>query len=136
MLTRSESETFLKGREFAARLVPPALVLFRGDLGVGKTSFIRGICEELGYPGRKVRSPSFTLINEYRGRVPILHVDLYRLEGESDFEGIGLEEILDSQAVVLVEWSEKLSTPPRPHWIVTLSHQGGDERLLTLEYED
>jgi len=107
----SEEETYDMGRATAGRLHGGELILLQGDLGLGKTVFARGIAAGLGIQPEDVSSPSFTLVQEYRGgRVPMFHVDLYRVRDENEFETLGLEEILGSGAVIVVEWGEKL--PP------------------------
>ncbi len=93
-------------------LVPGDIVLLFGDLGAGKTTFTQGLCQGLGLPENEyVRSPSFTLINEYSGRFPIFHVDLYRLETAQEIEQLGLEEILFGRGISIVEWAERLYIP-------------------------
>ena len=93
-VTHSESETAAVGRELAARLVPGSIVLLHGDLGAGKTAFVRGLAEGLGVPPEEVSSPTFTLMQEYRGgRVPLVHVDLYRLDDPREIDDLGLEEV-------------------------------------------
>ena len=109
VLSRSEAETFRLGKELAEGLRAPAHVLLYGDLGAGKTSFARGLAAGFGIENPEdVSSPTFTLINQYRGRKPIYHIDLYRLE-PGRLEGLGLDEIFDNpQAAVIVEWADRL----------------------------
>lgn len=105
----SESETFDLGCSFAQQLRGGELILLEGDLGLGKTVFARGVASGLGIAAGDVSSPSFTLVQEYRGgRLPMFHVDLYRLDDDTGLESLGLEEILSAGAVVVVEWGEKL----------------------------
>jgi tRNA threonylcarbamoyladenosine biosynthesis protein TsaE len=107
----SEEETLELGRNLARGLKGGELILLEGDLGMGKTVFARGLAVGLGIPEDEVRSPSFTLVNEYEGgRCPLFHVDLYRLDDGDDLEGLGLEELTEGGGVVMVEWGEKL--PP------------------------
>jgi tRNA threonylcarbamoyladenosine biosynthesis protein TsaE len=109
MISNSEAETFRVGRELAESMTPPAHILLYGDLGAGKTAFTRGLAEGFGLQqSEDVSSPTFTLINEYRGRVKIYHIDLYRIEN-GKLEGLGLDEIFDEpNAAVIVEWAERL----------------------------
>lgn len=131
--TLSEEETFRIGEDFGRALCPPAAVLFYGDLGTGKTVFIRGVCQALGVPARLVRSPSFTLVNEYPGAAgPVHHVDLYRLEGAAAVASIGLEDLFTGDGIVLVEWAERLSDPPPGAIEVRLRHLGADRREITI----
>jgi tRNA threonylcarbamoyladenosine biosynthesis protein TsaE len=107
--TRSAAETRALGRRLASHVQPGDLLCLRGELGAGKTTLIQGLAEGLGIAD-PVTSPSFTLVHEHAGSLPLIHIDLYRLGG-SDIADIGLEEVIDSDAVVAVEWSERL--PPR-----------------------
>jgi tRNA threonylcarbamoyladenosine biosynthesis protein TsaE len=85
------------------------LISLTGPLGCGKTAFVQGLAEGLGVPQEYyITSPTFTLINEYPGRLPLYHVDLYRLDDLVELEDIGLDEILAAEGVVAVEWAEKL----------------------------
>src|SRR6058998_835792 len=113
--TTSEAETAAVGRELAATLAAGDVVLLFGDLGAGKTAFVRGLAEGLGVQPDEVSSPTFTLVQEYRGgRVPLFHVDLYRLNDAREIDDLGLDEIA-ADGVLAVEWAEKLShVPDRP----------------------
>jgi tRNA threonylcarbamoyladenosine biosynthesis protein TsaE len=110
VLTRSPEETRTLGKTLGSFLDAPLTCVLSGDLGSGKTVFVQGLADGLGVAGEaEVTSPSFALVHEHMGRFPLFHVDLFRLEREIDLEGLGLEEILDGRAVVVVEWGEKLS---------------------------
>lgn len=108
----TEDETWELGRSLARGLRGGELILLEGDLGLGKTMFARGIATGLGIDPADVSSPSFTLVQEYRGgRLTVFHVDLYRVDDISEDVGtLGIEEILTAGGVVVVEWGEKL--PP------------------------
>ncbi len=107
----SEEETLDVGRALARGLSGGELILLEGDLGLGKTVFAKGIAAGLGISADDVTSPSFTLVQEYAGgRLPVFHVDLYRLEDPEEVATIGVEEILAGGGVVVVEWGERL--PP------------------------
>lgn len=104
----SEEETVALGRRLAAGLPPGAVVLLIGELGAGKTTLAKGLVSGLGAaPPEEVFSPTFTLVHEYGERPKVYHVDLYRIESPAQLETLGLEELCDGQAVVLVEWGEK-----------------------------
>ena len=130
--TRSEDETVVAGERFAARLKRGDVVLLHGDLGAGKTAFVRGLAKGLGASADDVSSPTFTLIQEYRGPVTLQHVDLYRLK-PAEIEGLGLDELTDGSAVVAIEWAERWTAAPSESWIVRMQHEGEDRRRITIE---
>jgi tRNA threonylcarbamoyladenosine biosynthesis protein TsaE len=106
--THSEAETHLVARELASHLQPGDVLLLEGDLGAGKTTFVRGLAEGLGIDPGEVSSPTFTLVHEYRGRaMTMYHVDLYRLES-AETEELGLEEPAIAQGVLVIEWPGRL----------------------------
>lgn len=100
------AETVALGRKIAARLKPGDVVAFYGELGAGKTTMIKGVCAGLGVKD-SVKSPSFVIISEYQGRLPVYHVDLYRIEGEAALHGLGLDAYLNGDGVCLIEWAER-----------------------------
>ena len=107
--TRSEEETASVARELAARLEPGDVVLLSGNLGAGKTAFVRGLAQGLGIDPEEVSSPTFTLVHEYRGgRLTLYHVDLYRLEKTATDE-LGLEEMGVRDGVLAIEWPDRLT---------------------------
>ena len=114
------------------------LVLLYGDLGAGKTAFVKGLAEGLGVPRDEVSSPTFTLIQEYRGgRLTLFHVDLYRLDDPREIEDLGLDEIA-ADGVLAIEWAEKLSRSREPLQLsraigVRIEHGDGDERTITIQ---
>jgi tRNA threonylcarbamoyladenosine biosynthesis protein TsaE len=131
-ITQSESETAAVGRELAATLAAGDVVLLFGDLGAGKTAFVRGMAEGLGAARDDVSSPTFTLIQEYRGgRLPLVHVDLYRLNDPREVDDLGLDEIA-ADAVMAIEWADRLPSPPAGAIVVRLSHGSGDTRTLEI----
>jgi tRNA threonylcarbamoyladenosine biosynthesis protein TsaE len=108
------------------------VLLLVGDLGAGKTALVRGLAEGLGIRPEEVSSPTFTLMQEYRGgRVPLIHVDLYRLNDAREIDELGLEE-LGASAVLAIEWAEKLPRPVEDAIEVRIEHGNGDERPLTI----
>jgi tRNA threonylcarbamoyladenosine biosynthesis protein TsaE len=129
--TQSEAETVAAGRMLAHGLGAGSVVLLVGELGAGKTAFVKGLAEGLGIDPSEVSSPTFTIIQQYTGgRVPLLHVDLYRLESK-EVDDLGLDELSDG-AVMAVEWAERLNHRP-PHAVtVTLRHAGEGRRQIDL----
>ena len=130
--TRSESETGVVGRDLAARLEAGSVVLLHGDLGAGKTAFVRGLAEGLGVRPDEVSSPTFTLMQEYRGgRVPLVHVDLYRLDDPREIDDLGLDEI-GAHSVLAIEWAEKLPRAMEGGIQVRIDHAGDDTRTISI----
>jgi tRNA threonylcarbamoyladenosine biosynthesis protein TsaE len=131
--THSEAETAAAGRDLAVTLSAGDVVLLYGDLGAGKTAFVRGLAEGLEVPPADVSSPTFTLVQEYRGgRVPLVHVDLYRLDDSREIDDLGLDEIA-AGAVLAIEWAERLPNPPGDAIRVSLEHAGEDQRQITID---
>ena len=131
-ITHSESETAEVGRGIANSLTPGSVLLLFGDLGAGKTAFVRGLAEGLGVAPEEVSSPTFALMQEYRGgRVPLVHVDLYRLDDPREIDDLGLEEIgVDS--VLAIEWAEKLPRRVAGATEVRIQHDAGDARRISV----
>ena len=131
--THSEDETAAVGRDLAATLRAGDVLLLYGDLGAGKTAFVRGLAEGLGVSREEVSSPTFTLIQEYRGgRLPLFHVDLYRIEDPREFDELGLDEIAE-EGVLAIEWAERLPRPPQDAVRVSITHAGESERTVMVE---
>jgi len=109
LTTHSPEETNNLGQKIGSLIAGPVLLALSGDLGSGKTVFVQGLAKGLDVPPEYyVTSPTFTLVNEYSGRFHLFHIDLYRLEHYGDLEDIGLFDILSKNAVVAIEWAEKL----------------------------
>ena len=130
--SNAEGETRAIAARLAAGFGAGAVVLLSGDLGAGKTAFVRGLAEGLGIEPGEVTSPTFTLVHEYRGgRLPLVHVDLYRLE-TAELDEIGMDPELAEAGVVAVEWAERLSRKFRGAVEVSLVDTGGDSRTITV----
>ena len=110
--TTGEEETESLGERLASGLAPGDLLALYGELGAGKTCLVRGIALGLGIDEGSVASPSFTLINEYPGRVPLVHLDAYRLDSAEAFEELGLEDYFEGAGVLVIEWAEKVPDLP------------------------
>jgi len=137
LLTHTAEETIAWGREFAARLKPPLMILLSGDLGSGKTTLTKGIVSGLGAAREEdVTSPTFTLLHVYGAENSVqrvFHGDLYRIEKFHDFETLGMEDIFLKPAIVILEWSERFPLPsPWPQIKIRLDHAGGDARRITV----
>jgi tRNA threonylcarbamoyladenosine biosynthesis protein TsaE len=132
VLSATPDDTEAAGARLAARLVAGDVVALTGELGAGKTRFTQGLARGLGVTGRVV-SPTFVLVNEYRGRLPVHHVDAYRTESLSELLDLGLEEMFSGDGVTIVEWADKL-TPLLPPRAVHVHIEGvGDEpRAITI----
>jgi tRNA threonylcarbamoyladenosine biosynthesis protein TsaE len=109
VITTSAEETFELGRKLAGSIHSRTVFLLEGDLGSGKTTFTKGVAAGLDIDPRDVRSPSFTLVTEHQGRLKLYHIDLYRLDNPQDIlDHLGLGEIVEENAVTVIEWSEKI----------------------------
>ena len=130
--TRTEEETIALGEELARALKPPAVVLLIGELGAGKTTLAKGIVKGLGAAQPEdVSSPSFTLIHEYGAGPTVYHIDLYRLEEAREAATLGIEELLEREAVVLVEWGERFPALwPEERLEIELKVVAGEEREI------
>ena len=109
--TRTPAETQTIGKKIGKQLRQGDLVALIGDLGTGKTCLTQGIARGVGiYPNQIVNSPSYTLINEYAGKIPIYHVDLYRLQNHDELLDLGLDEYMEGDGICIIEWAEKLGS--------------------------
>jgi tRNA threonylcarbamoyladenosine biosynthesis protein TsaE len=132
IVTSSEADTAEAGRELASGLSAGSVVLLFGDLGAGKTAFVRGLADGLGINPDEVSSPTFALMQEYRGgRLPLFHVDLYRLDDPREVDDLGLDEIA-AAGVLTIEWADKLPDPPSDGVRVTIEHTGETERRISV----
>ena len=134
-ITNGPEETEALGARLARALEPGAVVAFTGDLGAGKTAFVRGLARGLGVQDR-VTSPTFTIVNEYEGgRLPLFHFDLYRLGCADELFDIGWEDYLARGGVCAVEWSERMEELLEPGTIRVDLRRGEDEdrRVITVE---
>jgi tRNA threonylcarbamoyladenosine biosynthesis protein TsaE len=128
----SPEETERVAADLAAELAPGDVVTVSGELGTGKTTFVRGACRALGVTGQ-VTSPTFTIGHRYRGRVPVSHLDLYRIEGlDREVPGL-LDDYLGPDSVALIEWPESaVASLERVSARITIRHAGGDEREVEI----
>ena len=136
VFTKSEAETEAAGENLAGRLLPGDVVAMYGDLGAGKTAFVRGLARGLGYSGR-VSSPTFTIVNEYEGTIPVFHFDMYRLKSSDELFEIGWEDYLDRNGVCAVEWSENAEDAfPRDVIKVEIKKLGENDREIAFSFPE
>ncbi len=132
-ITHSADETIAFGRNLAAQLQPPKLVILRGDLGAGKTTLIKGIVEGFRAASVKdVTSPTFTLVHEFRSpQADIYHIDLYRVDTPRELETIGIDDLLGPRSLLLIEWGEKFERFRKERDLeISLERLGETERLI------
>lgn len=132
LITESEEATTAVGARLGRLLRPGSVVLLDGELGAGKTVFVRGLAAGLGAAEDEVTSPTFMLVQEYQGRVPLLHVDLYRISS-TETDELGLEE-LGPDGVVAIEWAGKLVRRPVGAVQTLIEDLGGDRRRITIDW--
>jgi len=129
--TSGEAETAAAGAGLAPVLRTGDVVLLSGELGAGKTAFVRGLARALGVPEEDVTSPTFTLVQEYRAPHAVLfHVDLYRLSPR-EVEDLGLDEMI-GEGILAIEWPDRWVDPPAAAYDVQIEHLGGDRRVVTI----
>ena len=133
--TESAEQTEALGQKLGASLPAGSVVAFRGGLGMGKTAFTRGLARGLGCTGR-VTSPTFTIVNEYRGSIPLFHIDMYRLESSDALFDIGWEDYLERGGVCAVEWSENVADAMEGAIRVDIAKLSDDTREITIEGEN
>jgi len=136
IITYSESETIKEGAKLGSKLQPGAVIALYGPLGAGKTAFTRGVAKGLGID-MSVSSPTFTIVNEYPGIIPLFHFDMYRLEKENELFDIGWDDYQDRDGVCVVEWSEKVpgAFPPGTI-IVDIEALDDTTRQIDIEFPD
>lgn len=134
IITESADETVRAGYLFGTQLTEGDIVGLRGELGTGKTWFTKGIAQGLQVPEKYiVTSPSFVLINEYPGRIPLYHLDVYRLSGARDLMAMGYEEVFFSRGVTVIEWADKvMDLIPRGSLWVDFFYLGDSRRRLEI----
>lgn len=139
-ICETPAATFTLGERFSAELAGGEIVLLSGELGAGKTLFVKGVLSALRFDEAEVTSPSFTLVNVYEARLKVFHIDLYRLnDGAAAGYAVDLDEILrDEQAVVLIEWAERLRDFPLPEKIIkiTIAGDGDEPRRISISTDE
>jgi len=135
MITKNAEETILAGEKLAKKLRTGDVVALSGNLGSGKTTFTKGIGKGLGVKNpRRINSPTFVLIKEYDGKVPLYHLDLYRLDALQEIENLAIEEYIYGKGVTVIEWAEKIKCIlPKKRISVKFKVKGGDKREVMIE---
>lgn len=135
--TTSEQETIRLGEAIGSILRPLDIVLMTGELGSGKTRLAKGIiCAATGISQNEVVSPTFTLINRFDGEFPVYHADLYRIESDQ-IDGIGLEEALEEEGALIIEWAEKTERPEEDSLTIVIDFEKDDDfRKIVLQWTD
>ena len=132
IVSNSERDTELAGERFGASVPDGAVVAMYGELGSGKTAFVRGMARGLKSPNR-VTSPTFTIVNEYEGEISLFHFDMYRLGGADELFGIGWDDYLARGGICVVEWSENVETAfDGSEYTVNIEKRSEDERRITV----
>jgi tRNA threonylcarbamoyladenosine biosynthesis protein TsaE len=132
MITQSEDETAAAGEQLARTLEAGDVVLLYGDLGAGKTAFVRGMARGLGADPDEVSSPTFTLVQQYTGAGPTLyHVDLYRLDPD-EIDDLGLDDLVSGDDIVAIEWADRWRGRPNDVVEVRLAERGDDQRSIDI----
>jgi tRNA threonylcarbamoyladenosine biosynthesis protein TsaE len=132
-LAASEAETESFAAALAGVLVPGDVVALVGDLGAGKTRLVQGLARVWGVPAPDVTSPTFTLIHEYAGRIPLRHCDAFRLRRPDEFADLGLDELFAEDGVALVEWADRVAEYlPRDHLRIEIAATGATTRLIAV----
>jgi len=135
VISRSPGETREVAARLAETLAPGDVIALKGELGSGKTCFVQGLARGLGV-GMLVNSPSFTIVKEYEGRIPLYHFDVYRLSGSGGLNGIGCEEYFYGGGVTAIEWADKIEEMlPPGTTTVSLTILGEKEREIVIEGE-
>ncbi|AEE16973.1 tRNA (adenosine(37)-N6)-threonylcarbamoyltransferase complex ATPase subunit type 1 TsaE [Treponema brennaborense] len=132
--TKTAEETIALGRRIGKKLKPGAVLAMEGTLAAGKTTITKGIAESLGV-AETITSPTFTLVSEYEGNVPLYHMDVYRLDSAEDFLNLGVEDMLYGKGVCIIEWSEKVRKE-LPTTTITVRLEADDDGARTITVEN
>lgn len=135
LISDSEEETKACARSLARKLKAGDIVLLKGQLGSGKTTFVKGLVEAFGVNERNVNSPTFVLMNYYKGKLPVYHFDLYRLEDPGAVDTLELDDYFYGKGISLIEWPERLrEQAPQEYFLIEFEHQGEQKRRICISY--
>ncbi len=134
--SHSPEETIEFGKKIGALIRGGDIIAYKGSMGAGKTTFTRGLCVGMGLPD-EVTSPTFALVNEYRGRITLYHFDMYRIMGADDLETTGFYDYIGEDSVLAVEWSENIEDClPEGTIFITLGHIDENTRTITVDGDE
>ncbi len=137
VIASSIEETLEAGERLAAGLQAGDVVLLKGDLGAGKTHFVKGVARYFGIPEEEVQSPTFSIIHEYPGKIPLYHVDAYRLNRPEEALEFGIEEYLYGDGICLIEWPERIEALlPESSRVVEITHIDEKKRQISIHTQD
>ena len=135
LISNSERETMLCAQRFARQLKAGDIVFLQGDLGAGKTTFVKGLAPAFKVAPKKVNSPTFVLMNYYKGKLPIYHFDLYRLGSPKEVDTLAFDEYFYGEGVSFIEWPERLGEhKPKKYYLVEFKHKGEHQRQICIFY--
>ncbi len=133
LISNSEEETKLCAQRFAGQLKAGDIVLLQGDLGAGKTTFVKGLGSALKVSSKKIVSPTFVLMNYYKGKLPIYHFDLYRLGNPKELDSLDFDDYFYGEGISLIEWPERLGEhKPKKYYLVEFQHKGEHQRQICI----
>ena len=133
LISNSEEETKLCAQSFACQLKAGDIVLLQGDLGAGKTTFVKGLAQAFKVTSKKVTSPTFVIMNYYKGKLPLYHFDLYRLGKPQEIDTLDFDDYFYGEGISLIEWPERLGEyKPKEYYLVELKHKSENQRLITV----
>ncbi len=133
LISNSEEETKLCAQRLAGHLKAGDIIFLQGDLGSGKTTFVKGLAQAFKVNLKQVNSPTFVLMNYYKGKLPIYHFDLYRLESPQEIGTLDFDEYLYGQGITVIEWSERLGGHNiKPRYLVKFQHKGEHRRKICI----
>lgn len=136
LILASHRETEALGRTFGRLLQEGQVLALIGDLGAGKTTFVRGLMAGLGAPESSVSSPTFTLVRHYQARVPVIHIDLYRLRSPEEADAIGFSDCFNDQTVTAIEWADRFPTLlPHDRFVIRLAHLSPKTRTVRFDVQ-
>jgi tRNA threonylcarbamoyladenosine biosynthesis protein TsaE len=133
IISNSEKETIACAQRFAGQLKAGDIVFLQGDLGAGKTTFVKGLAQAFKVSSKKVNSPTFVLMNYYKGKIPVYHFDLYRLGKPQEINTLDFDEYFYGGGISLIEWPERLGEDkPERYYLVEFQHKGDHQRQICI----